>query len=168
MTRPIIKLSATQSAGKSQGIIRDWLKAYGCRSFGIGEQDEDGIIQFQLPVGEQTIPIQIVVRTKAYAAVMMKRDPYEYVSENGRTVRKRISRAQWASQHRADAEKAAWSLAAQKIQTDLSMVELGIQTLEEIFLPHIVTPKGITVSSGFSIQRLLEGKNPMLLTEGGA
>lgn len=126
------------------------------------------MIQFQLPVGEQTIPIQIVVRTKAYATVMMKRDPYEYVSENGRTIRKRISKSQWIEQHQRDAEIAGWSLAAQKLQTDLSMVELGIQTLEEIFLPHIMTPTGITVSSGFSIQRLLEGKNPMLLTDGGA
>lgn len=163
--RPIKKMEAVQAVEKSQGIIRDWLTRYGCRDFGIGLEDGDGYVFFKLPLESgQILPIKLLVRTKAYATVMMQRDPYHNPDTNRS---KRMPKAEWEKRHRADAEKAAWSLACDWLTTELSMVELGVATVEEVFLSRIAAPDGKIVAQLFDIPRLLEGKNPFKMLKAG-
>ncbi len=158
--RPIIKLEAVQATEKSQGIIREWLVAYGCRDFAIGLEGGNGYVLFKLPLKDGTIlPVKLVVRTQEYARTMMERDPYEKRGARGQTVTKKRPRGEWEERHRADAERAAWSLACDWLRTELSMVELGVATVEEVFLSRIASANGQTVAQLFDIRRLLAGKN---------
>ncbi len=157
MTRPVIKLQATRAIAKSQEMVRDWLKAYGCINFSQGERDGMPFIAFELPIngGEGTVPILYKIRVDNYAQTLLDRNPW--------TTRKQKSQEQWESETREQAERSAWSLVADKLAADLSLVELQLQTLADVFLSKMATPDGVTVGECFSVDRLIQGKQPLLL-----
>jgi len=161
MARPVIKMQATRSIADSQGMIRRWLKDYGCDNFTMGERDGIPFIGFELPIndGAKHIPIFYKIHVDRYAKVLIERDPW--------TSRKHKTQKQWDHEKREQAEKSAWSLVADKLAADLSLVELELQTLEDVFLSKIMSPDGTTtIGEAFSVEKMLAGKNPLQLGAG--
>ncbi len=62
---------------------------------------------------------------------------------------------------RAQAERVAWRILKDWVAAQLALIEVGMVTLDQVFLPYVITPTGQT------LYERLKGTAFLMLKEGG-
>lgn len=115
------------SVAKSQQDIIAILQRYGARDFGFDVDPESQVatVRFRVTTGGRNLPVELKVEVKnVYKALYDGKDAWR---GGDRT-------AQWREQ----AQRTAWRLLVDWLDAALSTTTMGIQTVEEVFLAHIV------------------------------
>jgi hypothetical protein len=90
---------------------------------------------------------ELPARTEPVFKTLMKRHPYSgYV---------RGTRAEYEAKRRAEAERIGWRQLFRWLQAQIALLDLGMVTAHEIFLPYYITgPSGQTLLQCFEAETL--------------
>lgn len=120
--------STAVTVEKSQQTIIKILGRYGARDFGFDADPETEVatVRFRITHGNKNLPIELRVDVNnVYKALYDGKDPW-YGNRNRKN--------EW----RLQARQTAWRLLVDWLDAALSTTTMGIQTVEEVFLAHIV------------------------------
>jgi len=129
MTAVFVKSADTQVAvEKSQQSLLVILRRYGARDFGFDEDPngKEASVRFRITHGGRDLPVQLRVDIDAVFQAM-------YTGKSNSRGGRRID-AGWREQ----SKRTAWRLLVDWIDAACSTTALGIQSVEEVFMAHIV------------------------------
>jgi hypothetical protein len=157
-----VKAAATTvSVEKSQEDLLKILRRYGARQFGVDESPDgkEASVTFRITHGGRDLPVQLRVEVDAVYNAMYKGQPVWYRGKN---------RAQaWREQ----AKRTAWRLLVDWLDAACSTTAIGVQSVEEVFLAHVVVrdETGTPTRMIEALARLQQGGVlPLALPAGGA
>ena len=133
------------------------LQRYGATQFTFGE----GIVEGRTLVGVEFATAHHTVRLR----VALKQP-----DEKSVTAKARRARTKTLGEIRAEADeqeaKRVWRVIAHNLKARMVAVEEGVESFEEAFLAHIVTPGGDTIYERLATTGRLELEGPLLLEAG--
>lgn len=162
MSPIFVKASDTKVAvAKSQADLLAILQRYGARDFGFDADPngKDASVRFRITHGGRDLPVKLHVNIDAvYQAMYGGRDTYTRGKDH-------------SSAWREQSQRTAWRLLIDWLDAACSTTAIGIQSVEEVFMAHIV----VRDERGESV-RLIEafhgmqsrGTLPLALPHGGA
>lgn len=118
---------------RSKREIETMLYKRGARNFLTGVFQGRAVVTFELPVqaeGVWRVQFELLLRTA---------EDFAFRTRNGRKVK---ATSLQVEQDVAQAEKQSWRALALAIKARLVSVEMGVETMQEAFLAHIVVPGG--------------------------
>ncbi len=121
------------SIDKSQSEIKKILAKYNATGFAYGEKPEAAVVMFEM-AGKRI----------RFNLPMPDRNDNQFNLKNKQSWRKDLPKAQGDARHE-QAKKERWRALTLTIKAKLESVAIGITTLEEEFLAHIVLPNGMTM-----------------------
>jgi hypothetical protein len=125
--------STTGSAALTE--IQKILRRFGCSSFGVMEEWDAGAIKLQFIWSNR--PITMTVSSMGYAAAWLKEHPYSH--------RMRRTKQEHNALALEKGQVAVYSILRDWIKGQVTAVETGIMSFEQVFLPHMMLPSGDTV-----------------------
>lgn len=75
--------------------------------------------------------------------------------------RKGITQAEWRDRDKKQAERVAWRQLLRWVQAQFAMVETGMVSPVEVFLPYLMSDRGKTFFEEFYSHKLLEAGEPL-------
>lgn len=124
--------SEATSGDRAYLEIEKFLSQFGCSKFGRMTDFETGttILQFEWN-GRRC---EIRASASGYAAAWLKENPWSY--------RRTGSREQWQKRALEKGQKAVPSILRDWIKGQITAVETGLLTFEDVFMPHMLLPNG--------------------------
>jgi len=128
---PFVKAAdTTVPVEKSQQDIIKILGRYGARDFGFDDDPETRVatVRFKVKASQGMIPVELKVHVDlVHKAMYEGKEPREWR-------RATEIRARWREQ----SKRTAWRLLVDWLDAALSTTSMGVQTVEEVFLAHVV------------------------------
>lgn len=148
MTRQgLLNYTTSIEAIKTVGEIQGILVAHGARAI-LMEYGQDGSIEalaFKIASPHGELGIRLPVKPDAILQILTK----QYRA--GKVPRRYIDRAQ--------AVRIAWRITKDWVEAQMAILETEMVKMEQVFLPYIVTPSGLTLFEVMESRNLLqEGK----------
>ena len=146
MAAPILNYTTQVDAGKSVGEIQAYLLRHGARKIMLeSEEGEIRGIAFALRVGDGEMGFRLPARIDSCQRSLAKQ------------VNERIIPARFNG--REHATRVAWRILKDWVAAQIALIETGMVTTQEVFLPYLIMPEGDTLyekmeSGGF---KLLKG-----------
>jgi hypothetical protein len=128
MTSHVKAAETSVTVEKSQEDLLKILRRYGARSFGFDESPDgkEASVSFRITHGGRDLPVQLRVEVDAVYNALYAGKPAYYRGLN-RT-------KQWREQ----AKRTAWRLLVDWLDAACSTTAIGVQSVEEVFLAHVV------------------------------
>ena len=129
---PILNYTTTVSAFKTTAEIEELLVKHGAKS--IMKNYENGTItgfSFLIVVGDRDIPVRMPVKIEECYKVLCK--------EKKKSPKSNIKAT------KEQAEKVAWRILKDWLESQMALLDIEMVTFQEIFLPYIETNSGQTV-----------------------
>ena len=118
------KISAEQTVGQ----IQELLGRYGAAAIMVNyEAGQVRSIAFQIRLGDRNVPFALPCRWEAVYEVLHRR--------------RRRQRFSSESADQAQAKRVAWRQILRWVEAQLALVETSMVTLQEVFLPYLMTGK---------------------------
>lgn len=123
MLRTLFMGTANKSPEETAGEIQQYLKDYGLSKFMLDIEDGEivGVI-LAFKVGNNELPYKLPINHKPLWE-MAKKGEIEYIKTE------------------TQARRIAWRQVLKWIQAQVSLVEIGILTIDEVFLPYLILDK---------------------------
>lgn len=139
--------SAT-SGDKAMAEIQRILQQFGCNKFGTMTDWEAGtlLVQFEWKGQRVTFPANF----KGYAAAWLK--------ENHWNSRRASTKEQWEAKALEIGSIAVFSILRDWIKAQVTAVETGLVSFEEVFMAHVLLPSGMRMIEHARANNLLESK----------
>lgn len=120
------------SGDKAMGEIQRILQRFGCARFGVMTDTEAGVllVQFEHRGQKVSLPASFT----GYAAAWLRENPY--------TTRRRCTEAEWKQKAYEIGSTAVYSILRDWVKAQVTAVETGLLTFEEVFMPHMLLPDG--------------------------
>lgn len=136
------------SGDKAMAEIQRILQQFGCNKFGTMIDFEAGtlLVQFEWQGQRVTFPANF----KGYAASWLKQNPW--------SSRKQATKEQWEQKALDIGSVAVYSILRDWIKAQVTAVETGLVSFEEVFLAHLMLPNGKRVIEHAADTKLLEKK----------
>jgi hypothetical protein len=137
--------SNTTSGDKALGEIQKILQRFGCGRFGVMTDWDAGVllIQFELNGRQVSFPASF----KGYAAEWLKEKPYNS--------NYRYSRVEHEKRALEIGSVAVYSILRDWIKAQVTAVETGLISFDEVFMAHIMLPNGTRMIEHVKSQNLL-------------
>jgi hypothetical protein len=137
--------STTTSGEKALGEIQKVLLKFGCNKFGNFTDYEAGTvtIQFEWNGRQVSFPASF----KGYAAAYLKEKPY--------SSRMRCTRAEHEAKALDQGSIAVYSILRDWIKAQVTAVETGLISFEEVFMAHVILPNGMRMIEHAKESKLL-------------
>lgn len=129
--RPHIKAATTTvTVTKSQSDLIALLRRYGCRDFGFDEDPngQEASVRFRVTTGGRDLPVLMRVNIDAVYRALYPVGPKGYGAQRNKALEQRQQQAQ----------RTAWRLLIDWIDAACSTTAIGLQSVEEVFMAHIV------------------------------
>lgn len=129
--RPHVKAATTTvTVTKSQADLIALLRRYGARDFGFDEDPngKEASVRFRVTTGGRDLPVLMRVDIEAVYRALYPLTPKAYGSQLAKTIETRKQQAQ----------RTAWRLLIDWIDAACSTTSIGLQSVEEVFMAHIV------------------------------
>lgn len=122
--------TTTVSVTKSQADLIALLRRYGARDFGFDEDPngKEASVRFRVTTGGRDLPVLMRVDIEAVYRALYPQKPKGYGSQVAKTLAARQEQAQ----------RTAWRLLIDWIDAACSTTAIGLQSVEEVFMAHIV------------------------------
>jgi hypothetical protein len=137
-----------QTATSDQGARAEatkTLRRFGCEQIGIMDDFENG--EVLVAFTHRGRRVQIPFSARGWATMFLKARPYSY--------RMRTSRIDYEQNALRQGHIAVNSMIRDQIKSDVTRIESGILSFEEVFLPHTLTADGRRVIERERVQELL-------------
>ncbi len=120
--------STTVTVEKSQGDLLVILRRYGARDFGFDEDPngQEASVRFRITHGGRDLPVTLRVDVSAVYQALYKGKP-TFVRGKDKKV-----------EFREQSKRTAWRLLVDWLDAACSTTALGIQSVEEVFLAHVM------------------------------
>jgi hypothetical protein len=117
---------------KSQQDIIKILGRYGARDFGFDHDPDTQVatVRFKVRAAHGLLPVELKVHIALVRKALYEGKPFNY--RGGRT------RDQVDAQRAEQSKRTAWRLLVDWLDAALSTTSMGVQTVEEVFLAHVV------------------------------
>ena len=114
------------------GEIQRLLDKFGADNFGVQQRNTDGVtlIAFEY----RGVPVQIEVSWRDYADRYLEKNPYHN--------RRQSTSAEWTERALDHAKRVAPSILRDYVKAQLTLVECGSLSFEEVFFAQLVAPDG--------------------------
>lgn len=122
--------TTTVSVTKSQSDLIALLRRYGARDFGFDEDPngKEASVRFRVTTGGRDLPVQMRVDIEAVYRAL-----YPVAAKGHGTQRAKVMDAR-----REQSQRTAWRLLIDWIDAACSTTAIGLQSVEEVFMAHIV------------------------------
>lgn len=136
------------SGDKAMAEIQRILQQFGCNKFGTMIDFEAGtlLVQFEWQGQRVTFPASF----KGYAASWLKQNPW--------SSRRQSSQKEWERKALDIGSVAVYSILRDWIKAQVTAVETGLVSFEEVFLAHLLLPNGKRLIEHAADTKLLKGK----------
>jgi hypothetical protein len=139
---------------KSQGEVRKLLTDFGATRFVFGEEvDDDGVRWALVQFSRRDMMVRLRV-------------PHKALDERAIRAKVQRARSKTTEDFRAELDeqeaKRIWRVIAWNLKARMVSVEEGVETFEEAFFSHIVTPTGETVWEAATAGHLVLDGQPIL------
>ena len=155
--------TTTVTVTKSQTDLIALLRRYGARDFGFDEDPngKEASVRFRVTTGGRDLPVLMRVDIEAVYRALYPQKPKGHGSQVARTLAARQEQAQ----------RTAWRLLIDWIDAACSTTAIGLQSVEEVFMAHIVVrdhnERPLRLIEAFH-QMQSSGALPLALPSGGA
>jgi hypothetical protein len=140
--------STATSGDKAMAEIQRILQRFGCNKFGTMTDWEAGVLMVQFEWrGKQ---VSFPANFKGYAAAWLKEKPY--------TSRMRCTKAEHEAKALEIGSIAVYSILRDWIKAQVTAVETGLISFEEVFMAHIMLPNGMRMIEHAKEAKLLKAK----------
>lgn len=141
--------SSATSGDKAMAEIQKILQRFGCNKFGSMTDWDAGIllVQFEWNGKQVTFPANF----KGYASAYLKEKPY--------TSRMRCTKAEHEAKALEIGSMAVYSILRDWIKAQVTAVETGLVSFDEVFLAHLMLPNGKRVIEHAKDSKLLLSDN---------
>jgi hypothetical protein len=138
--------STATSGDKAMAEIQRILQRFGCNKFGTMTDWDAGVlmVQFEWHGAQVSFPANF----KGYATAWLKENPW--------TSRKSISQKEWEAKALEIGSIAVYSILRDWIKAQVTAVETGLISFEEVFMAHIMLPNGKRMIEHAKDAKLLE------------
>ena len=136
------------SGDKALGEIQKLMRAFECDCFGTMTDWTKGTLKVQFVWKNQ--PVSFEASFKGYAAAHLKDKPYSY--------RMRCTKAEYEAKALEIGSMAVYSILRDWIRAQVTAVETGLVSFEEVFLAHMMLPNGERFIDHVKNNQLLIGK----------
>jgi hypothetical protein len=137
--------SSSTSGDKAMAEIQKTLQKFGCNKFGTMTDWEAGtlLVQFEW----RGVRVSFPANFKGYAAAYLKDKPY--------TSRMHCTKAQHEAKALEIGSIAVYSILRDWIKAQVTAVETGLVSFEDVFMAHVLLPSGQRFSEHVKAQKLL-------------
>lgn len=155
--------TTTVTVTKSQSDLIALLRRYGCRDFGFDEDPngKEASVRFRITTGGRDLPVLMRVDIEAVYRALYPTPPKGHGSQRIKALDAR----------REQAQRTAWRLLIDWIDAACSTTSIGLQSVEEVFMAHIVVRdhdnRPLRLIEAFH-QMQANGSLPLALPSGGA
>jgi hypothetical protein len=135
---PLLKYTTSIQVQRTVGEMVGILTAYGARAI-LQEYDDTGAIaglSFNIHVGEQELAFRLPADWPAVLRVM----------DRDHRVPRRFKRPE-------QARRVAWRILKDWVEAQMALIEVKLATMEQVFLPYVITATGQTVYERLRDQR---------------
>lgn len=132
-----------QSGDKAFADVQKILDRFGCDSFGLMQKRAEQLTLIQFEWRERRVELR--GSWGGYAAMWLKENPY--------TSRRRCTEDEHKRKAMEIAQMAVCSMLRDWVKAQVTAVESGLMSFEEVFMPHMLLPNG---------QRLIEPARKLL------
>jgi len=133
---------------KALGEIQKILQRFNCQRFGHMTDWEQGHVLVQFAWNGRNISMPVSYR--GYATAWLREHPYSY--------RMRSTEKEHQAKALEIAKVAVYSMLRDWIKAQITMVETGLLSFDEVWMPHIMLPNGQRVIETVKQTLLLEEK----------
>jgi hypothetical protein len=140
--------SSSSSGDKALGEIQKVLQHFGCSKFGIMTDWDEGVllIQFEHSGRKVSFPASF----KGYAAAWLKEKPYNSNYRYARLEREKKALEVGST--------AVYSILRDWIKAQVTAIETGIISFDEVFMAHVILPNGQRMIEHAKAAKLLVDK----------
>jgi len=135
------------SGDKALGEIQKLLQRFGCNRFGVMTDWDDGILLMQFEWNG--LKVSFPASFKGYASAWLKENPWNN--------RKQATKEQWESKALEIGSVAVYSVLRDWIKANVTAVETGLVTVDDVFMAHVLLPNGQRMSEYAKAKNLLIG-----------
>ena len=127
------------------GDIEKTLKKFGCAKFG-HMLDYDSC-ELRLQFEWQGRPVDFRASWRGYANAWLRENPW--------SSRRASSKQEWERKALEKGQVAVYSILRDWLKGQLTAVETGLPTFDEVFMPYVLLPSGLRVIDHVKKQKLL-------------
>lgn len=136
------------SGDKALGEIQKLLQKFGCNKFGVMTDWDAGVLLMQFEWNG--VKVSFPANFKGYASAYLKEYPWNN--------RKQATQKQWEDKALEIASTAVYSILRDWIKAQVTAVETGLVTVDDVFMAHVLLPNGQRMAEYVQTQKLLESK----------